>query len=101
MAKEALEVHRGQAGIVYTLSRSDAERVSEKLRERGVRAAAYHAGCEAQQRRHVQASWQRGETQVVVATIAFGLGIDKPDTRFVLHHTCSKSLEGYYQESEP
>ncbi|KAL1510601.1 hypothetical protein AB1Y20_006902 [Prymnesium parvum] len=89
----------GGGGIVYTLSRADAEKVAGGLVERGVVAAAYHAGCDSAQRRSLQAAWQAGAAQVVVATIAFGLGIDKPDVRFVLHHTMSKSLEAYYQES--
>ena len=99
MADVALRTHGGSAGIVYTLSRADAERVAAGLGERGVRCAAYHAGIDGEQRQLIQGAWQAGELQVVVATIAFGLGIDKPDVRFVLHHTCSKSLESYYQES--
>ena len=99
MAAVALRTHAGQPGIVYTLSRADAERVTAGLSQRGVRVATYHAGIDTAQRRRVQAAWQRGGAQVVVATVAFGLGIDKPDVRFVLHHTVSKSLEGYYQES--
>ena len=91
--------HAGGAGIVYTLSRADAEKVAAGFCARGVRAAAYHAGLDGAQRHRVQASWQQGGTPVVVATVAFGLGIDKPDVRFVLHHTTSKSLEAYYQES--
>ena len=80
------------AGIVYTLSRADAERVQQGLWQRQVACACYHAGCEARQRQQVQQAWQAGAVQVVVATVAFGLGIDKPDVRFVLHHTVSKSL---------
>ena len=99
MAAVALRTHAGKPGIVYTLSRADAERVTAGLSQRGVRVATYHAGIETAQRRRVQSTWQRGGLQVVVATVAFGLGIDKADVRFVLHHTVSKSLEGYYQES--
>ena len=99
MAAVAKRHGRAAAGIVYTLSRADAEKVAHGMRQRGLSAAAYHAGCEAPQRRSVQGAWQAGHVQLVVATIAFGLGIDKPDVRFVLHHTVSKSLEAYYQES--
>ena len=86
-------------GIIYTLSRADAEKVQAGLSQRRVACAAYHAGCDARTREAVQAAWHAGRLQVVVATVAFGLGIDKPDVRFVLHHTVSKSLEAYYQES--
>lgn len=99
MAHVARQVHAGQPGIVYTLSRTDAERTAVGLTERGVSAAVYHAGCDAGGRMAVQEAWEAGRVQVVVATIAFGLGIDKPDVRFVLHHTMSKSLEAYYQEA--
>ena len=87
------------AGIVYTLSRADAERVDAGLRTRHIASSSYHAGQEASARDAVQQAWHSGRLQVVVATVAFGLGIDKPDVRFVLHHTMSKSLEAYYQES--
>ena len=87
------------AGIVYTLSRADAERVQQGLWQRQVKCACYHAGCEAQRRQQVQQAWQSGAVQVVVATVAFGLGIDKPDVRFVLHHTVSKSLYALAHES--
>jgi len=86
-------------GIVYTLSRADAEKVQAGLSQRQVACAAYHAGCDSRTREAVQAAWHAGRLRVVVATVAFGLGIDKPDVRFVLHHTVSKSLEAYYQES--
>ena len=86
-------------GIIYTLSRADAEKVQAGLSQRRVACAAYHAGCDSRTREAVQAAWHAGRLQVVVATVAFGLGIDKPDVRFVLHHTVSKSLEAYYQES--
>jgi RecQ family ATP-dependent DNA helicase len=99
MAHVALQVHAGQPGIVYTLSRADVERTAVGLTERGVSAAPYHAGCDAGGRVAVQEAWEAGRVQVVVATVAFGLGIDKPDVRFVLHHTMSKSLEAYYQEA--
>lgn len=150
---EVARRHAHGAGIVYTLSRSDAEKVksgcgllevtfakrawlnstarqvAQGLYERGLRSASYHAGCAPAQRRSIQTAWQAGQLQIVVATIAFGLGIDKPgeygaappststtseslavstpcfehgaDVRFVLHHTMSKSLEAYYQVTAP
>jgi len=99
IAQVALIDHAGHPGIVYTLSRTDAEKTAAALLERGVSAEAYHAGCDAAERQRVQHAWETGQLQVVVATVAFGLGIDKPDVRFVLHHTMSKSLEAYYQEA--
>lgn len=99
MAALALRDFPSQAGIVYTLSRADAEKVADGLQRRGVRCAPYHAGVDALSRQSMQAAWQSGRMQIVVATIAFGMGIDKPDVRFVFHHSMSKSLEAYYQES--
>jgi RecQ family ATP-dependent DNA helicase len=87
------------AGIVYTLSRKDADTVASCLCEYGVVARPYHSDVSPKNKEMVHRSWMRNETQVVVATIAFGLGINKPDVRFVLHHTISKTLDGYYQES--
>ncbi|KAK9835234.1 hypothetical protein WJX81_007757 [Elliptochloris bilobata] len=86
-------------GIVYALSRDDSEVVAAYLRnEGGLRAQHYHAGMTPSQRINVQNRWRCGAVQVVVATIAFGMGIDKADVRFVVHYTVSKALEGYYQE---
>ncbi|GMI40325.1 hypothetical protein TeGR_g8744, partial [Tetraparma gracilis] len=93
------EKHKGAAGIVYTLSKKNADTVAKELCERGIRAAPYHSDRTPLQKQQVQSSWMRNSTQVVVATIAFGLGINKPDVRFVIHHTVSKSIENYYQES--
>ncbi|KAF0692328.1 Aste57867_16585 [Aphanomyces stellatus] len=85
------------SGIVYCMTRKETETLAAALRSAGVAAAFYHAW--ADNRQHVHTQWVRGTLQVMVATIAFGLGINKPDVRFVLHATMSKSLEGYYQES--
>ena len=84
MASLCLATFRGQAGIVYTLSRADAERVAGGLSQRGVRCAAYHAGVEVSTRQQIAQAWHSGQLQVVIATIAFGMGIDKADVRFVL-----------------
>ncbi|KAG7369029.1 ATP-dependent DNA helicase RecQ [Nitzschia inconspicua] len=93
------ENHPRSAGIVYTYSRKDADTVARDLCSAGIVAESYHSDINAVQKRDIHESWMRNETQVVVATIAFGLGINKPDVRFVLHHTLSKTLEAYYQES--
>ena len=91
--------HPYETGIVYTFSKKDADTVADKLCDLGVVARAYHSDVSPTQRDLIHKSWMRNETQVVVATIAFGLGINKPDVRFVLHHTISKTLDAYYQES--
>ena len=89
----------GQAGIVYCLSRKRTEEVAERLAAAGVPAAAYHAGLPAGERDRVQTAFAHGQIDVVVATVAFGLGIDKPDVRFVCHYDLPKNLESYYQET--
>jgi len=91
--------HAGDCGIVYCLSRKKVEETAEFLNEHGVRAMAYHAGMEHAVRADNQARFLREENIVMVATIAFGMGIDKPDVRFVCHLDLPKSIEGYYQET--
>jgi ATP-dependent DNA helicase RecQ len=94
-----LEDHRGEAGIVYCLSRKKVEETADWLAGRGIAALPYHAGMDAQTRRLNQQRFVREDGVVMVATIAFGMGIDKPDVRFVAHLDLPKSLEGYYQET--
>ncbi|MGH7731579.1 MAG: RecQ family ATP-dependent DNA helicase [Candidatus Eiseniibacteriota bacterium] len=90
--------HRGDSGIVYCLSRRSVESTAEWLRARGVRAAAYHAGLPDAERARTQDAFARDETDVVVATVAFGMGIDKSNVRFVVHRDMPKSIEAWYQE---
>ncbi|CAF3482464.1 unnamed protein product [Rotaria sp. Silwood1] len=89
----------GMCGIVYCFSRAECERSAAYLTENGVTAQAYHAGLNDQDRIDVQTGWANDEYQVICATIAFGMGIDKPNVRFVIHLSMPKSIEGYYQES--
>ena len=93
------EEHSGESGIVYCLSRKSVEQTSSWLNEQGIDAMPYHAGLPAEQRRSNQQRFLREDGVVVVATIAFGMGIDKPDVRFVAHLNLPKSVEGYYQET--
>ena len=94
-----LEPRAGQAGIVYALSRKRVEEVAGKLQAKGVRAAAYHAGLSPDIREDVQEDFLRDDLDVVVATVAFGMGIDKPNVRFVVHYDLPRHIEGYYQET--
>jgi ATP-dependent DNA helicase RecQ len=87
------------SGIVYALSRKSVESIATELRKFGVNAIAYHAGMANAERKKAQDSFSRDEVQVVVATVAFGMGIDKPDVRFVVHYDLPKSVESYYQET--
>ena len=89
----------GKSGIIYCLSRKSTEEIAEKLRLNDVAAEAYHAGLDAATRAERQDRFLMEDTQVIVATIAFGMGIDKPDVRFVVHYNVPKSIEGYYQET--
>jgi ATP-dependent DNA helicase RecQ len=95
---EIVASRRGESGIVYCTSRKSTEATFEHLRNAGLNAAFYHAGMEPGERSRVQDGFREGRIDVVVATIAFGMGIDKPDVRFVLHHDLPRSIEGYYQE---
>ena len=89
----------GKSGIIYCLSRKKVEELAELLNINGIKAAPYHAGLDAKTRAENQDKFLMEEVNVIVATIAFGMGIDKPDVRFVIHYDIPKSLEGYYQET--
>jgi len=94
-----LETQRGQCGIIYCGSRKKVEMLTEKLCNNHIRAASYHAGMEADQRAWVQEAFQRDDVQIVVATVAFGMGINKPNVRFVVHFDIPRNIESYYQET--
>ena len=89
----------GKSGIIYCLSRKKVEEIAESLKVNGIKAEPYHAGMDAKERAKVQDGFLMEDLDVIVATIAFGMGIDKPDVRFVIHHDIPKSLESYYQET--
>ncbi|WP_040628417.1 DNA helicase RecQ [Mucilaginibacter paludis] len=91
--------HTGKSGIIYCLSRKKVEEVAEALSLNGVKALPYHAGLDAKVRADTQDRFLMEDVDVIVATIAFGMGIDKPDVRYVIHHDVPKSMEGYYQET--
>ena len=88
-----------EAGIVYALSRKRVEEVAERLAAAGIRAAAYHAGLPDRERHRVQEAFLRDDLRIVVATVAFGMGIDKPNVRFVVHYDLPRNIESYYQET--
>ncbi|MEP0984655.1 DNA helicase RecQ [Ekhidna sp.] len=91
--------HKGESGIIYCLSRKKVEEIAEFLRVNDINAAPYHAGMESKERMRNQDGFLNEDIDVIVATIAFGMGIDKPDVRFVVHYDAPKSIEGYYQET--
>jgi len=94
-----IKEHKGKSGIIYCLSRKKVEEIANFLKVNDIKAAPYHAGLEAGVRRQNQDDFLNEEVDIIVATIAFGMGIDKPDVRFVIHYDTPKSLEGYYQET--
>lgn len=94
-----IKTHKGKSGIIYCLSRKKVEEIAELLVVNGINAAPYHAGLDSHVRIKNQDSFLNEDLDVIVATIAFGMGIDKPDVRYVIHYDVPKSLEGYYQET--
>ena len=94
-----IKQHEGKSGIIYCLSRKKVEELAELLSANGIKALAYHAGMDAPTRADNQDAFLHERVDVIVATIAFGMGIDKPDVRYVIHYDIPKSLEGYYQET--
>ncbi|CCD61879.1 Putative ATP-dependent DNA helicase Q1 [Caenorhabditis elegans] len=99
IAKTIKRDFAGQTGIIYCLSRNDCEKVAKALKSHGIKAKHYHAYMEPVDRSGAHQGWISGKIQVIVATVAFGMGIDKPNVRFVIHHSLPKSIENYYQES--
>ncbi|GMR41566.1 hypothetical protein PMAYCL1PPCAC_11761, partial [Pristionchus mayeri] len=93
------DLYPSKSGIIYCLSRKECETVAGSLRKEGFTAEEYHAGLDNAKRTDVQSRWITNRIQVICATIAFGMGIDKPDVRFVIHYSLPKSIEGYYQET--
>jgi ATP-dependent DNA helicase RecQ len=94
-----VKTKKGKSGVIYCLSRKKVEEIAEVLKANGVKALPYHAGLDAKTRAAHQDAFLMESTDVIVATIAFGMGIDKPDVRFVIHYDVPKSIEGYYQET--
>jgi len=94
-----VKLHNGKSGIIYCMSRKKVEELAKMLQINGIKALPYHAGLDAATRRTNQDMFLMEDVDIIVATIAFGMGIDKPDVRYVIHHDMPKSLEGYYQET--
>lgn len=94
-----IETQKGNSGIIYCASRSKVEDMTTKLAARGFSVAAYHAGLTNQQRQQAQEAFLKDDIQIIVATVAFGMGINKPNVRFVVHADCPRSIEAYYQET--
>ncbi len=94
-----ISLYKDESIIIYCFSRKDTETITDKLQAQGYNAGAYHAGLSSDKRRDNQEKFIHDDIQIMVATIAFGMGIDKPDVRLVIHHSLPKSIEGYYQET--
>ena len=94
-----IQLHKGKSGIIYTLNRKTTEELAAMLMANGIKAVAYHAGLDAKLRARRQDDFLNEAVDIIVATIAFGMGIDKPDVRFVIHYNIPKSIENYYQET--
>ncbi|MFN8251082.1 MAG: DNA helicase RecQ [Ferruginibacter sp.] len=94
-----IQQHKGKSGIIYTLNRKTTEELAQMLMANGIKAVAYHAGLDSKLRADRQDQFLNEDVDVIVATIAFGMGIDKPDVRFVIHYNIPKSIENYYQET--
>ncbi|KAA8496543.1 ATP-dependent DNA helicase Q-like 4A [Porphyridium purpureum] len=100
IAAEIKQLHPGQSGIVYCLSQKDCEKVAQELYSKhGLSASPYHAKLDPVRKENTQRAWTSGQVLIICATVAFGMGINKPDVRFVYHHSMPKTIEGYYQES--
>lgn len=97
--QDYIERHKNASGIIYCHSRASAKRIAEELTSDGIDTLPYHAGLTAKERAYNQEKFMKGEVRVITATIAFGMGIDKPDIRFVFHYDLPKNIEGYYQET--
>ena len=98
MYEELKGKYKDQSGIIYAHSRKECEDLNEKLIENGIKSSYFHAGLSAKKRNEIQTEWIDNDLQVIVATIAFGMGIDKSDVRYVYHYNLPQSIEGYYQE---
>ena len=94
-----MQDQRGKSGIIYCNSRAKVEDTAARLQSRGLSVGAYHAGLDNDRRAQVQEAFQRDDLQVVVATVAFGMGINKPNVRFVVHFDIPRNIESYYQET--